>query len=522
MAESVIPRKRGDDYQARMFWRQACRLFWEHTAVERVGFEIDSPKSFDDVAVWYGRPIPDGRGGTFNSEFFQVKFHADHAGAITWEAFLDPSFIGAESVCLLERIRDACARLTNLNGGFRLNLVMPWGIDPADPLAKVIDGAAGLVRLRVLFDGTGPRGKMGRIRHEWRQKLGLSTDEELKQVLRPLVVVPYAGSLEMVRQQLNTELQLAGFSPVHDWAVGNGYDDLIHKLHAVGRNVFTRCELEEIAKAEGLWRGQAAWRANGKDIGIRSFMKWADRMEDETEAMLCLARHFDGRSILDGAMWKNAVLPELSEFLAKEISSGALVTLRMDTHGSIAFATGHHLDAKSGANVTVLQRSVAGIVRWPACAPAGAAGVHLWECHEIPRAEGSDVALAISVTHDIGGDVQHFVAANLPGVRRIVHLKVLPGTSPTAVRDGAHAASLAQEAVARVRSLRTVEERGGVLHVFAAAPNGLLFRIGQVSRSLGRLQLYEYDFDTAMPGAYRPSIALSCGEQACAGVAGVK
>jgi hypothetical protein len=490
--------------------------------VERVGFEVDHPKVFDDVAVWYRRPIPNGRGGEIVAEYFQVKFHTDYAGAITWEAFLDPAFIGAKKVCLLERVRDAGEQLASLPGEFRLNVVMPWGIDAKDPLAKIVDGANGLIRLRVLFDGTGQRGTMGQIRHAWCKKLGLNTDDELEKVLRPLTIIPNAGSLSTVRQHLNTDLQLAGFAPVANWEVGNPYDDLIHKLHAEGRKLFTRNVLEQIARTEGLWRGSPVWQAHGKNIGVRSFMKWADHMEDETEAMLCLACHFDGRHILDSSLWESCVFPELSTFLSQEVSSGASITMRLDAHSSIAFAAGYCLDPKSGANVTILQRSVAGTMQWPACAPGGG-NDDLWECEEhVFASRGNDVALALSVTCDIANDVKHFVEARIPGVRRMLHLKVLPGIAPTAIRDGVHVAGLAQEMVARVRSQRTTEERGGVLHIFASAPNGLVFRLGQVSRSLGRLQLYEFDFDSMVPGAYCPSIVLPSGGQACAGNTSMK
>jgi hypothetical protein len=59
----------------------------------------------------------------------------------------------------------------------------------------------------------------------------------------------------------------------------------------------------------------------------------------------------------------------------------------------------------------------------------------------------------------------------------------------------------------KIRS-RTVRERKGVLHLFSAAPNAFLFFLGQLSRGFGRVQLYEYDFDRNIPGAYSLSIQL--------------
>jgi hypothetical protein len=522
MTNAVIARQQGDDYQSRHFWLQGCRLFQKHSAVERVGFEIDSPRAFDDVAVWYGRAVPDGRGGGITAEFYQVKFHVTPAGAVTWEAFLDPGFIGATSICLLERVHEAYERMRAQKVAFRLNLVLPWQVHPDCPLAKVITSTSGILRLPVLFDGTGPRGKMGRIRTAWREKLGLASDDDLAKVLGCLAVVAGAGSLSGLGDRLNDKLQLAGFSPLADWRLGNPYDDLIRKLHAEGRTVFTRDDLQEIAQREGLWRGTEPQATNGKRVGIRSFLKWAEHMEDETESLLCLVRHFDGRRIRPAGLWDTAVFPELSAFLANEAQGSRPVTMQMDTHGSVAFVAGYCLDAKAGTNVAIVQRTNAGTVVWPACNPGGGAGAHLWECTDIAcGGNGDDVAIGLSVTHDISADVQLFTERCLRSVGRMLHLRILPGISATAIRDGSHAASLAQEVIARVRASRTIAERGGVLHIFTAAPNGLLFRMGQLSRSLGRLQLYEYDFDTVAPGAYQPSMVLPNVVQACE-VAGVK
>ncbi|MBG1259733.1 hypothetical protein [Nostoc commune] len=50
---AIAARIQGDDYQARWFWFQICRLFSERTKVVRVGYEANNIKSFDDVVVYY-------------------------------------------------------------------------------------------------------------------------------------------------------------------------------------------------------------------------------------------------------------------------------------------------------------------------------------------------------------------------------------------------------------------------------------------------------------------------------------
>jgi hypothetical protein len=56
MAEAIAARTRGDDYQARVFWLPACRLFQEHSAVEEIGFDDPELRYFDDVSL-YGEKV---------------------------------------------------------------------------------------------------------------------------------------------------------------------------------------------------------------------------------------------------------------------------------------------------------------------------------------------------------------------------------------------------------------------------------------------------------------------------------
>ena len=45
-------------------------------------------------------------------------------------------------------------------------------------------------------------------------------------------------------------------------------------------------------------------------------------------------------------------------------------------------------------------------------------------------------------------------------------------------------------------------------HVFALAPNGFMFFLGQLARGFGKTSLYEYDFVLNAPGAYTPALTL--------------
>ena len=47
-----------------------------------------------------------------------------------------------------------------------------------------------------------------------------------------------------------------------------------------------------------------------------------------------------------------------------------------------------------------------------------------------------------------------------------------------------------------------------MLHIFVAGPTALMFNVGKMSMSYGRIQLYEYDFQYIKTGTYYPTISF--------------
>jgi hypothetical protein len=118
---------------------------------------------------------------------------------------------------------------------------------------------------------------------------------------------------------------------------------------------------------------------------------------------------------------------------------------------------------------------------------------------------GEDVAVAVSATHPVLDDVRAYVGRELPEVGRILAFTVLPGTGHTSVRGATHGWRLAEELAQGIRAELAAEERRATLHLFAAAPVGLMFFLGRLSRGFGRCVLYEYDLEGGATGAYSPS-----------------
>ncbi len=254
-------------------------------------------------------------------------------------------------------------------------------------------------------------------------------------------------------------------------------------------------------------------------LGLLSFTGdegeiWGD-MEENCDAIHDFRQWFDpdsplGRLIREPHLWQEKIFPRLRGLLRGSADQHRKLLLDFAAHQSIAFAAGWLLEAKSGLDVQVRQRTIG---RPPSdwhpsdgSAPEG----ELWqEREDYPMKErGPDVAVALDISgREIAPEVGEFIERKGLPIGRIIDATVArPGHR--SVLGGQHALRLAQVLVHRTRQRRP-HERGGRLHLFGAAPNAFLFYLGQLSRSLGRVVLYEYPF--GMPesyGRYQRSIEL--------------
>jgi hypothetical protein len=242
-------------------------------------------------------------------------------------------------------------------------------------------------------------------------------------------------------------------------------------------------------------------------LAIRSFQGFVGTPE-KPDDVLKLTDLFSERHIRRVAAWHEEVFPRLRDFLLRHAAARRPIVLDMAAHASIAFAAGYCLEAKSGLDITLLQKGQRTTVAWRAEAgPARPGPLWLAEADR-PRLPGAtDVAIAVSVTWPILDDVEHYLDTSKTAIKRLIPMTLHPQPGPRAVEGGLHALELAQGLAWKARG-RSVAERGGVLHLFSAAPNALLFYLGQLGKSLGAVQLYEHDFESGQPGAYQPSLRL--------------
>ena len=139
-------------------------------------------------------------------------------------------------------------------------------------------------------------------------------------------------------------------------------------------------------------------------VGIRSFLRFAEHMEDEVDHnhMLDLVSLFDGRQIQAPEHWNAEVGPRIHEFITGTIAPLGRFRLQLSAHSSIAFATGYELNPKSGVEVSLLQNSAGGSSVWEIPVNSVARREDLWSVSELDRqpGRGCDIGIVLSVTHN--------------------------------------------------------------------------------------------------------------------------
>lgn len=508
MATSVIARQSGDDFQSKFFWLKACGLNLPHTCIKKVAWEMDSTFGFDDVVVYY-EPAAKESGYDVTEDYYQVKFHVDHKRGFTCDALMDPEFIGNKTESILQRLHNNYKSDPTNFASKRYNIVNTWGLDHSDNL-RLLLGNNGGIRLDNLFK-KGPKSTNGKIREAWKAHLEIHSDDELREILAPLRIMHSFGDERHVKDQLNSNLLLSGLKPIPADQHSSKYNDLIQKLHASGKNIFTKDELFDILKAEELYIGKATDEENYFKVGVRSFRKGAENLHNEVDQISCFLHCFSSRFILEEYAGMEFINEQIKATAEKIIENKKPVLLHLDTHLSLATLLGSQLNPKYGVpEITLVQKTFNGKKLWKAdteTTPAQAAP--FWTITEEQLNEhGDETVLSINVTHNIIEDVNAFVEENLAHVKAIVHATILPKIGATSLINANHAVSALEELINTVKTVKRKCSVMGKVHVFIAAPNALAFYLGQKISLLGKVVLYEFDFEQQRNGGYHAILEI--------------
>ncbi|MCQ4260940.1 SDR family oxidoreductase [Stutzerimonas stutzeri] len=266
MANAVSAGWHGHDYQARFFWIHASALRDpDQSHVIEVSYEADGPKAFDDVIIRYDPPRASTGPVRISVDYHQIKFHVTGAGRFGYADLINPAFIGAESVSLLERLKQA-KKSAPQNSAY--HLVTIDSVKDGDPLGEIISAVDYSLRLDKLSVGKTDTSKMGKVRKLWREHLKLASDDELKKVLEGLHIATAQRSLTQLREEVNLRFRVVGLISCHDSSEFR-FDAAARSLKSKGLYQFTRQQFETLCQEEGWVRSDPP--ENLLNVALRSF-----------------------------------------------------------------------------------------------------------------------------------------------------------------------------------------------------------------------------------------------------------
>ena len=504
MADAVVARWHGDNYQARVFWDNALNLLMPHSCVAEVTFEASGPRGFDDVVVRYDPPVARSGPARVSAEYQQVKWHVERSGRFGYQDFADPAFIGARSFSLLERLKQA---RSTAPVSAQFTFLTTYRIKDGDPLAVLISGNDRTLLVKRLFDGTTDRSRMGKVRKCWREHLGLNDDEELRAVVEGLRVDDGHLSLQELREQINFKAQAVGLFACDAADSDFRYDELARQLKVRGLNGLNREALLKLCDEERLFVEQPTRPDPFLSIAIRSFLgPAADISGAAPENTLLLTDEFRQRYLQEGREWQRDIRPKVERFLRAAVMRRAKLRLILDAHASIAFLAGAVLHLKSGVETRLVQKGRVGTRTWQVDDDSAAKGAR-FDIEEEQVGVGRDIAVGISVSQPTTAQVRKYLAERMPHVGKLISCTMPAGPGQQSVAGGEHAAALAEQVSNHVRAMKE-DDPDAVIHIFAAAPNSLLFYLGQSHQAIAPSIVYEFDFDRRAHKTYQPSFIV--------------
>ncbi|AFL89339.1 hypothetical protein Terro_3109 [Terriglobus roseus DSM 18391] len=502
MTQAVSVRREGDTYQARVFWQNAIQMLDPQSSIQRVGFEF-GPKSFDDVWVEHaGGATPiDHEGKPLLRDHIQSKWHVG-PGQYGFRDIIDPDFINATSLSFLERARAAQLLHAPDGTGSRFRLITTHRIDCTDALCGLIHGRAHNLRLDKMWEGKTAKSATGELRSVWAKHLGI-TDKALRVLARTLAFTETTESLDVFRQNLAERMGWHGLKVIPASESAFIYDEIVFRWLAQGRNVFSRADFYAACKHEGLL---ASIKPAPVVFGVKSFEHATDPLEPRCVKTLNLLPDFYERQIRPESDWTSVIYPKLKHFLLEAAKDHASLRLALDAHITLGVAAGSILNVKSGRTIELEQRTNGRQV-WSPTDTELDPSWGVWQAVQETKDPGeSDLVLSVGLSTDPWPMVDAYLKrAEMTYIHRL-SLTPSTGTGAASVRSGRHAIALADDLVHRVSLLRANGSFTGRVHLFMAVPNGFSFFLGQRISRLGRLTVYEYDFEGLKSNSYEPSL----------------
>lgn len=499
MGNSVAARSFGDDYQGMIFWKYINLMLKKDSDIRWIGYEYSALKSFDDIVVDY-KNEQRFHEDFVNTDYIQVKFHMRQSDFFTLDNLLDPNFINATTNSLMHNIVAAYKKLGDNFNGSRFIIYSLWDIDQSDELYNLISNVDNSFEVDRIFDGKTIKSKMGGIRKRFCDILSI-TEDELFTILKQTCIYHGREGIAELRGILNNEFSYNGLKRLQESKDTNPYIDMIRSWNKSGIHRFDRDYILRQCKKEGMLEHYTDEIA----IAIRSFKRHTEGIKERTTEMLDLVEYFDGRFLKKAYNW-NDIFVQLDSFVEKKLKKNIEYHIELEAHLSIAFTAGRILNSKSGLKTIPVQKTVNGLCNWEIAAKDEQNYDIFKISNELLNKDGQDTVVDISISNDIRDEVMNYLQDNNFLINTAYHF-ILPSVGNNSISNGHHAWLLANQ-INEVIGKRNGNIKRGILHIFVSSPTALMFNLGKLSMSYGKIQLYEYDFQNIRTGTYYQTITF--------------
>lgn len=474
-------RIQGDDYQHLYTWYQALRLLSPGSDVTAVSVEAVDAGNVDDVVV---------HRSSGSDEYVQVKYSKDGQHPIDAAWWTTSAKPGAKTP--LEAFWGSWQQLRARGVAPTMKLFTNRSIDTTDAVLTLRCGQRGLL-VPGLRDAT-PRSAAGKGRKEWAKHLGIDEVALLEMCDHLELLVdqgPSSGLAERVSDKM-AALRLLhdgsaveqGVAAVRSWVKGAkrrvGPDDLAAELDQRklrGKDAYATLLVDGIDRDP--WPDSAVVRLDWVDLFVG---------DDPRER----------RQLKEPRLWNERLRPDVvkaAQTLKTRGFDRVLVRgfMRLPTW----FLVGAELPDVRGHHVACRQRDDV----WSSdTVPA----ILIIRSSRLRLSDAKELAVGISVTHNIGNDVVAYLKAGSPTVGEYLDLAPDAGASPGAIMDAAHAVGWAR--ATREALMQIVRElKPTAIHLFLSGPAGCALLLGHGWNRMPPTQVYE---DLGAGRGYAPSFRL--------------
>lgn len=498
MGNAVGARDYGDIYQAMVFWKYVIQMF-SNSDIKEIGYEYDKVKSFDDIVVLYQNEQR-FRDTYIGTDYIQVKFHIKQTNEFTMDNLLDPTFINAKKNSFLQNVVNAYRNSEIDFSKSRFTIYSPWRIKSGDILNKLVNNIDKTFDLDELKKGKTDNSEMGALRKKLCDKLSV-TESELMEILRQICIKDGQESFTDLKELLSVQFSHYGLQPWSNSKDTLPYCDLVRAWNRSGINVVNFDSIKNYCKKEGLYN----ITKDAAAIAVKSFDRHTEWLDDWASDILDLTDILDRRELRSEYSWAH-IFKAIEKFVGSRLDITREYHIALETLLSVSFTVGRILNPKSGIKVAPVQKTLDGHVDWKRDDVGELEYDKFTVFSEMLCDGASDMAVSISVTHDINGGVRDFIESS--GLKIGLYKSFLLEKFGTdAIKNGFHAWQLAKQINSCI-CRRSGTLKRGRLHIFIAGPNSLMFYLGMQSMMYGKIQLYEFDVNRAHENMYYPTITF--------------